>query len=77
MEKFLLGAMLGAVGGALAVANSYKMRMLVKKGQDEAKKRIEEMIDEKLEQMDCQGGECVPSVDQTSEQPKKRSRKNA
>ena len=34
MEKiFCLGVMLGAVGGALLVANSYKARSLVKKSQ--------------------------------------------
>ena len=36
MEKiFCLGVMIGAVGGALLIANSYKMRSLVKKSQAE------------------------------------------
>ena len=36
MEKmFLFGALLGAVGGALVVANSYKARALVKKSQED------------------------------------------
>ncbi len=73
MEKFTLGIVMGATLGALAVANSYKVRMLVKKGQDEAKKRIEEMIDEKLEQMDCENGNCVS--DKEEPQQKRRSKK--
>lgn len=48
MEKFTIGLMLGAIGGAYAAANSYKMRMLVKKGQEELKERLDEMFDEKL-----------------------------
>ncbi len=49
MEKmFCLGLMLGAVGGALIVANSYKMRSLVKKSQAEFMGKVNEMVDEKL-----------------------------
>lgn len=49
MEKmFCLGVMLGAVGGALLVANSYKMRSLVKKSQAEFMDKVNEMMDEKL-----------------------------
>ena len=73
MEKFTLGIVMGATLGALAVANSYKVRMLVKKGQDEAKKRIEEMIDEKLEQMDCENGNCAS--DKAEPQQKRRTKK--
>lgn len=52
MEKtFCLGFMLGAVGGALLVANSHKARVLVKKGQDELKQKISEMIDDKFEEL--------------------------
>ena len=49
MEKmFCLGVMIGAVGGALLVANSYKMRSLVKKSQAEFMDKVNEMMDEKL-----------------------------
>ena len=49
MEKlFCLGLMLGAVGGALIVANSYKARSLVKKSQAELTQKVNEMMDEKL-----------------------------
>ena len=50
MEKmFCLGLMLGAVGGALLVANSYKARTLVKKSQAEVMEKANEMMDEKLQ----------------------------
>lgn len=48
MEKFTIGVVLGGLGGALLVANSYKTRMLVKKCQDEVKTRVDEMMDEKI-----------------------------
>ncbi len=49
MEKiFCLGLMMGAVGGALLVANSYKMRSLVKKSQAEFMEKVNGMMDEKL-----------------------------
>ena len=55
MEKmFCIGLMLGAVGGALLVANSYKARSLVKKSQAEVMEKVNEMMDEKLQ---MQGGE--------------------
>lgn len=48
MEKFVCGLAIGAVAGALIVANSYKARTLVKKGQEEFSEKIETMMDEKL-----------------------------
>ena len=49
MEKmFCLGVLLGAVGGALIVANSYKARSLVKKSQAEILEQMDEMMDERL-----------------------------
>lgn len=51
MEKlFCLGLMLGAIGGALIVANNYKARSLVKKSQAEVMEKVNEMMDEKLGQ---------------------------
>ena len=52
MEKFTAGLALGMLAGALVVANSYKVRTLVKKGQDEMKEKLDEMIDEKMEALD-------------------------
>ena len=53
MEKmFCLGLLFGAVGGALIVANSYKARALVKKSQEELMEKVDEMMDERLKQME-------------------------
>ena len=53
MEKiFCLGLTLGLVGGALIVANSYKARSLVKKSQAELMEKVDEMMDERLRQME-------------------------
>ena len=51
MEKFIMGALLGGVAGALAVANNAKMRILVKKGEDELKEKVSATVDEKLSAM--------------------------
>ncbi|MGN1062325.1 MAG: hypothetical protein ACI4RO_04280 [Candidatus Scatosoma sp.] len=51
MEKFIIGALCGGIVGALAVSNNAKMRMLVKKGEDELKEKISGMVDEKLSVM--------------------------
>ena len=49
MEKmFCLGIVLGALGGALLVANCYKMRSFVKKSQAEFVDKVNDMIDERL-----------------------------
>lgn len=50
MEKFILGAALGMVGGALIVANNCKVRALVKKNGDELLQKAEQYIDKKLEE---------------------------
>ena len=60
MEKFAIGLMLGAIGGALVAANSCKMRMLVRKGQEEIKQRLDEMMNEKLKELE-KGGNLFSS----------------
>ena len=40
------------LAGALVVANSYKIRLLVKKSQDEVKTKLDEMVDEKIQMME-------------------------
>ena len=53
MEKlFCLGLALGAVGGALIVANSYKARSLVKKSQAEIMQKVDEKMDQCLKKED-------------------------
>ena len=51
MEKFAVGVAVGAICGALLVANNYKMRMLVKKSQAEIADKLDKMIDEKIEEV--------------------------
>ena len=48
MEKFAIGFLLGGLGGALLIANNYKMRTLVKKGQEEVQSKLDSMMDEKI-----------------------------
>jgi len=51
MEKsFCFGLMLGAIGGALIVSNSQKARQLLKKSQDEIKQKVNNFVEDKLEE---------------------------
>ena len=52
MEKFAIGLVIGGLGGALLVANNYKMRTLIKKGQEEVQAKLDRLMDEKIEEMD-------------------------
>jgi Na+-translocating ferredoxin:NAD+ oxidoreductase RnfG subunit len=52
MEKFTIGLMIGAIGGALLTANNYKMRALVKKSQKQVQDRLDELMDDKLKDME-------------------------
>ena len=76
MEKFALGVLLGVVGGALITANNYKMRTLVKKGQEEVTAKFNELMDEKIEMM-TQAKEKIEEkveekIDEVIETPKKK-----
>lgn len=52
MEKFAIGLVIGGLGGAMLVANNYKMRTLIKKGQAEVQAKLDQLMDEKIEEMD-------------------------
>ena len=52
MEKFIIGVAVGGICGALLIANNYKMRALVKKGQDEVLQKLDETLDDKLNAME-------------------------
>lgn len=52
MEKFAIGLVIGGIGGALLAANNYKMRTLIKKGQEEMQTKLDKLMDEKIEQME-------------------------
>ena len=54
MEKLAIGMFIGAIGGALLVSNSHKMRTLVQKGQEEVMTKVNTLMDEKLESMQNQ-----------------------
>ena len=51
MEKFAIGLVIGGLGGALLVANNYKMRTLIKKGQEEVQMKLDKLMDEKIDEM--------------------------
>ncbi len=48
MEKFAIGLLIGGVCGALLTTNNYKMRTLVRKGQEEVQNKLDELMDDKL-----------------------------
>lgn len=70
MEKFLIGALVGGIAGALVVSNNAKMRTLVKKGEDELKEKVGSMVDEKLSAMlkKCDDAKSGAQESQTGEQ---------
>ena len=83
MEKFAIGLMVGGIGGALLVANNYKMRTLVRKTQEEVQANLDRMLDEKIRAMDTVTEEIKQSVEETVETvetksaPKKATPKKA
>ena len=52
MEKFTIGLVIGGIGGALLTANNYKMRTLIKKGQEEVQSKLDKLMDEKIQEME-------------------------
>jgi uncharacterized protein YfbU (UPF0304 family) len=52
VEKFTIGLVIGSLGGALLVANNYKMRTLIKKGQAEVQAKLDKLMDDKMEEID-------------------------
>lgn len=62
MEKFVFGVALGMLGGALLVTNNYKMRMLVKKSQEEVQTKLNDMLDEKVQAMEEKAEEVTEKV---------------
>ena len=52
MEKFTIGLAVGALLGAAVVANSQKTRRLFIKSQEYIKSKIDDIIDEKMEDLD-------------------------
>ena len=79
MEKFAIGMLLGVVGGALLVSNNYKMRTLVRKGQQEVQAKFDQMLDEKIRMADKAvdkiQDEVKEKVDELKEDKKEKKRK--
>ena len=75
MEKFAIGLLLGGVGGALLVANNYKMRTLVKKGQEEVQNKLNAMMDEKILAMEEKQAQEEKDEDSDSDKKSKKSAK--
>ena len=71
MEKFAIGMVLGCIGGALLVTNNYKMRTLVRKGQEEAQAKLDKIIDERIKK--CEDG--MQKITDAVEQDEKKSKK--
>ena len=77
MEKFTLGLVIGAVGGALVVANSYKMRTLVRKTQAELQAKLDQMMDEKIRAMEAMTEEIKTETTDEAEKAEKQEKKPA
>ena len=71
MEKFAIGLVIGGLGGALLVANNYKMRTLIKKGQSEVQAKLDKLMDEKIDEID----DAMEEVKEKAETVKDKSRK--
>lgn len=76
MEKFAIGVVLGMVGGALLTANNYKMRTLVKKGQEEVQTKLDELLDEKLKDFE-ENEKKEPTSDEEKTTKKSAAKKAA
>ncbi len=71
MEKFAIGVIIGGLAGALLTANNYKMRTLVKKGQEEVQAKLDKLMDEKIEMMEAGVEEMKEEAKEKLEKVKK------
>ena len=83
MEKFAIGLVIGGLGGALLAANNYKMRTLIKKGQEEVQLKLDKLMDEKIEEMSDaveemkdKANETMDNVKEKTENVKEKTRKS-
>ena len=74
MEKFVVGLLLGGVCGALLTANNYKMRTLVRKGQEEVQAKLDELMDEKIRAFEEKEQEKSEEKSSEAETKSRRSR---
>ena len=73
MEKFAIGLVIGGLGGALLVANNYKMRTLVKKGQEEVQMKLDKLMDEKIDEMSNTVEKAKEEVSETADNVKEHA----
>ena len=52
LAGIMFGPAVGGVVGALITANNYKMRTLIKKGQEELQTKLDKLMDEKIEELE-------------------------
>lgn len=76
MEKFAIGLLMGSVIGAVCVANNYKIRTLVKKGQKEMQDKIDEMMDKTIDAVEEQDTKAE-TVEKAEKSKKSRAKKTA
>ena len=74
MEKFAIGLLMGSVIGAVCVANNYKIRTLVKKGQKEMQDKIDEMMDKTIDAVEEQDTKAE-KAEKTQKSKKSRAQK--
>ena len=75
MEKFAIGMIFGGLLGAVLCANNYKMRTLVKKGQEEVQTKLNQMMDEKIQAIEKTTDEIVEKAEDTADDMKKTVKK--
>ncbi len=75
MEKFAIGLIIGGIGGALLAANNYKMRTLIKKGQEEVMAKVDEFMDEKIQAMEEGAQEIKEEMKEKAESVKRKARR--
>jgi esterase/lipase len=68
MEKFVVGVLIGGIAGALLTANNYKMRTLVKKSQEEVQAKLDQFMDDKIEDLEKGTEKIKESVKQKAEE---------
>lgn len=61
MEKLVIGMLIGGVAGAVLTANNYKMRTLVRKGQEEVQAKLDQLMEDKIREFE-ESAERVKTV---------------
>ena len=75
MEKFAIGMIFGGMLGAVLCANNYKMRTLVKKGQEEVQTKLNQMMDEKIQAMEQATDEIAEKAEEKADDMKRTVKK--